>query len=155
MPYTTSKAQSGRLINLLIGGVTGASGSETFTIVGEIRDPGLTGQKWDLVEVTNTQSTVKERKASILDPGNFKCEGNRVPTDAGQLVVETAFGSGLPYDFKIQYPINTAVGQTTTGDLYVFSGIVESRDLMNKTEGIAGWNIGIQVVSPPVYTAGS
>ena len=154
--YTGSKAQAGRGTNLFIGGVTGAGGSETFTLVGEIKTSGISGVAFDKEDVSNFQSGVyKEYLATMIDPGQLDMSGNRISTDAGQTAVEVAFLTGLKYDWKLVLPVNTQAGQTTTGDTYVFSGYVQSRDIPVDTTKAVSWNVKIQLSGAPIYTQGS
>jgi uncharacterized protein YycO len=81
--------------------------------------------------------------------------GNRIPTDTGQLAVEAAFVTGLTYDWKLVLPINVKAGQTTTGDTFVFSGFIKSRDIPIDTTKAIAWNVTLQLSGAPVFTAGS
>jgi hypothetical protein len=156
MPYTGSKAQAGRGTQLLIGGVTGAGGTENFTLVGEIKTSGINGVAYDQEDVSNFQSgAYKEYLATMIDPGVLDMSGNRISGDAGQQAVEAAFLAGLKYDWKLILPINAQAGQTSVGDTYVFSGFVKSRDIPVETTKAIGWNVKIQLSGAPIFTEGS
>jgi hypothetical protein len=124
--YTGTKGQvSGIGAVISIGEVTGTSGTETFTTIGEVTDVKFTGRKRDTVDVTSFGSGgVKRKLGTILDYGSATLTTIRVPGDAGQLAVIAANVAGVAYDFKIQLPVDTEAGQSTTGDLITASGIV-------------------------------
>jgi hypothetical protein len=156
MAYTGSKAQAGRGTQLFIGGVTGAGGTETFTLVGEIKTSGIAGVQYDQEDVSNFQSgAYKEYLATMIDPGTLDMMGNRISTDGGQQAVEAAFLTGLTYDFKLVLPVSAKLGQTTTGDTYLFSGFVKSRDIPVDTTKAISWSVKIQLSGAPTYTQGS
>ncbi len=90
---------------------------------------------------------------TIRDNGSLKLSGNRVSSDAGQLVVEQAFASGAVYDFKLVLPL--AAGQNTTGDTYSFSAIVESREFDVDVTKEISWTVGLKISGPVTLTAGS
>ena len=154
MSYTGSKAQAGRGSSLSIGAVTGSGGSETFTLVGEIKTSGITGAQWSTVDTTNFQSGAdQEFLTTIRNNGSVRIAGNRVSSDAGQVAVEAAFASGSKYDWKLQLPL--AQGQTTTGDLYTFSALVESREFDVQTTSEISWTVNLKVSGPVTLTTGS
>jgi len=154
--YSGSRAQAGRGSALSIGGITGAGGTETFTLIGEIKTSGISGAQWATEDVTNFQSgSDQEFLTTIRDNGTLDIAGNRIAADAGQVAVESAFSSGLKYDFKLVLPINVQAGQTTTGDTYQFSALVQSRDISVDTTKAIGWSVKLKISGPVSLTAGS
>ncbi|ADW69012.1 hypothetical protein [Granulicella tundricola] len=109
---------------LSIGGPTGAGGSEVFVTIGEVKDAKLSGRKTSTTMSTNFASLgIQQKVATITDLGTATFTANRVGNDAGQLAINAAQLTRVPYDFKFQIPPNTVNGQTT-GDLITFSGII-------------------------------
>lgn len=154
--YNGSKAQAGRGTQLSIGGLTGAGGVDTWTLIGEIKTSGISGAQWGTEDVTNFESGAdQEFLSTIRDNGTLDLAGNRVASDAGQLAVEGAFSSGLKYDFKMVLPINTQAGQTTTGDTFSFSALVQSRDIAVDTTKAIGWTTKLKVSGPVTLVSGS
>jgi hypothetical protein len=107
-----TKAQSGLGSLVKIGAVT----------IGEIQSIKQSGCKWDTEEATNLASTAKEFVPTIIDWGEFQVSAKRVSTDAGQLAVVAAFGTGASSAFSVT--LLKEAGQVTTGDIYTFNGIV-------------------------------
>ncbi len=108
-----------------IGGPTGASGTETFTPIGEVKSLKLSGAKAGTTMATNFSSLGIARKLStIVDFGTLTITTNRIGNDAGQAAVNAALFARQAYDFKIQLPIEPLLGQTTAGDVITLSGIV-------------------------------
>jgi hypothetical protein len=108
-----------------IGGVTGATGTETFTPIGEIVGTAkVSGMKFASADVSTFASNVKRKVGTMVDYGTVTFTTLRVSTDAGQAAVVAACATGQLYDFKIQLVPNGAAGQVTTGDLIAFSALV-------------------------------
>lgn len=115
--YTHSAAQTGAGSSLSIGA--------TPTLIGEIKSCELSGT-WETVDVSNFQSSVnREFIATMRDNGTCKLSGNRVSADAGQLLVEAGYASGLLQSFTLV--IDKTPAQVTTGDTYTFSALIMER----------------------------
>lgn len=154
MAYTTSKAQAGLGSSLSIGGITGAVGTEVWTVIGEAKSAGISGAQWSTEDVTNFQSGAnQEFLSTIRNNGTLDISGNRVSSDAGQVVVETAFSNGLRYDYKLVLPLSAT--QTTTGDTYTFSALCESRDISVSVDKVIGWSVKLKVSGPVTLVTGS
>jgi hypothetical protein len=157
-PAGTSLAQpSGVGAVVSIGGVTGASGTETFTVIGEVADAKFSGRKLATSSTTNFDSLGYARKVgTILDFGQFTCTVERVGNDAGQLALIAANASRVAYDFKVQLPINPKIGQTTTGDLITFSGLVtEAGDFDISLTKASEYTFTIEIDGAYTVVAGS
>ena len=124
-PAGTSDSQVTGIGTIIsIGGVTGATGTEVFTPLGEVLDAKFTGRKLGTVMTTSFDSSGIARKiATVLDYGQFSGTVLRVSNNAGQMACHAAQVARVAYDFKVQLPVNPKT-QTTTGDLYTFSAIV-------------------------------
>lgn len=156
MSYTGSRAQAGRGSALSIGGITGAGGTPPFVTIGEIKTSGISGAQWGTEDVTNFLSgNDQEFITTIRDNGTIDLAGNRVASDAGQVAVEAAFASGLKYDWKLQLPFNAQAGQTTVGDAYTFSALVQSRDISVDTSKAIGWTVKLKVSGAVTLVPGS
>lgn len=153
--YSGSLAQAGRGSALSIGPLTGTL-TPTYTMVGEIKTSGISGAQWGTEDVSNFESGAdQEFLTTMRDNGTVDLAGNRVTSDAGQAAVEVAFGTGLKYLWKITLPINTQAGQTTTGDVYAFSALVQSRDISVDTTKAIGWTVKLKISGAVVLTPGS
>lgn len=153
MSYSKSQAQSGRGTILSIGS-TGAT--PTFSVIGEVKTATQSGSQWGTEDVTNFESgNDQEFQTTIRDNGEFSLAGNRVPSDAGQLATEAAFSDGIIRPFKLQLPINTLTGQTSTGDLYTFSALVVSRDFSVEFNKVITFATKLKVSGPVTLTPGS
>ena len=155
MAYNGSLAQAGRGSALSIGPITGTL-TPTYTMVGEIKTSGISGAQWGTEDVTNFESGAdQEFITTVRDNGTIDLAGNRVTSDAGQAAVEVAFGTGLKYLFKITLPVNVQAGQTTVGDVFSFSAIVQGRDISVDTTKSIGWTVKLKVSGAVTLTAGS
>jgi len=84
-------------------------------------------------DLTNTSSpsnvagtVTKETVATSLEPGMYTATAVFLPSDAGLAAIQTAFLSGLPNQFQIQFPAFAAWGFTTSGPVYDFNAYVAS-----------------------------
>ena len=159
MSYISSKGQSGLGALISIGGITGAGGTEVFNVIGETMDIPFQRPKWKTEPTTNLQSTIEEITPVIPGLTSFSIKGNRVPNDAGQLVVETAFSGQppVPYDFKLVLPKNNKITppQTTAGDSFTWSAYVLGSNFSVAPDKILQFDVELQLVTLPVYTPGS
>ena len=100
---------------------------EVFTHIAQLKTGQFAGQKINFDDITNLDSPVqnlsvlKEVLPATADAGTLALGGIFLPADAGQLALQAAYGGALT-DFKIQLP--KGPGQSTTGNLYTFSGYV-------------------------------
>jgi hypothetical protein len=123
---TASKGFTGKGTIFSIG-VAGSP--ETFTAVAQVKTPQLSGQKASYDDITNLDSPqsgaaiVEEALPAKMSPGEIALAGIFLPGDAGQTALGSAFASQALTDFKLQLP--KAPGQTTSGNLYAFSGYVQ------------------------------
>ncbi|MGF7180388.1 hypothetical protein [Tunturiibacter psychrotolerans] len=159
MPTVASKAAVlGAGTVLSIGGVTGATGTETFLPVGELTDIKFDGFKRETAQNTNFDSgQIRQDLGTILDYGSISGTYNRVSTNTGQLAMIAALQStgGNAYDFKLQLPVNALLAQTTTGDLYTISGIVTEAGAFDLSQTkVSTSNFSIKINSF-TFTAGS
>jgi hypothetical protein len=145
MPYTGSKAQSGSQTTLAIAS----------TLVGEITDIGQSGKANATDDSTNLESTAEEFLATLLKPGNFKITMNRVPGDAGQAAMLSAFNTQATAAFTITLPKTSS--QSTTGDKYAFNALVEEfNDLGSvRPDKKITTEAALKVSGPITFTAGS
>lgn len=146
MSYTKSAAITGAGTILSIGTVP--------TPVAEIKTIKLSGRKWDTDDVTNMSSPgYKEFIATIIDPGEFALEGNRVSSDLGQVAMEAAFAAGNLNPFTVQLPKTSA--QTTKGDAYTFSALVTEIDYNFETSKADSFSAKLKVSGAVLLVAGS
>ena len=153
--YTSSKGQSGSGVLLYIGGPSGTS-NEQFTVVGEVMELPVTQATWKTSDTTNLQSTIEEALKTLPGLTTVTIKGTRVPTDAGQLLMQAAYNAVGPYDFKITFPINKNAGQAAQGDVFTFSAIVLKNNFGPvKAASIVDFESDLQYVTLPVVTIGS
>jgi hypothetical protein len=149
MSYTSSNAQTGSqtIFNIKISG--------SFTVISEILDFSQSGKTNKTVEVTNLQSTGEEFLATMLSPGKYDLTYNRVSADPGQAGVVAAFNAKAMTQFKIVLPQTPA--QTTSGDTYTFTALVESLDdtaSVTPTKQHTS-KVSLKVSGPITFTAGA
>jgi hypothetical protein len=144
--YVRSAAQTGAGSSLAIG--------TTPTTIGEIKSAGISGAQWSTADVTNFQSGLnQEFITTIRNNGSIKITGNRASSDAGQVLVEAAFQSGLIQPFVLT--LDKTPTQTTTGDTYTFSALVESREFDLSVDKEVSWSVSLKISGPVTFTIGS
>jgi hypothetical protein len=156
-----SKAQAvgtGAVISIgSLTGTTGSTGTETFTVIGEVSDGKFSGRKRSTTSVTNFDSAGIARKLdTIVDYGQMTMTVTRVSNDPGQLAVIVANAAGGAYDFTVQLEPNVLAGQVAKGDLITFSGIVtDAGDFDLSLTKQADFSFSIDIDGPYTVTAGS
>jgi hypothetical protein len=146
MTYTGSQAIAGRGSVLAVG--------VTPTTVGEVKSSGFQGNKWDTADVTNYQSGPdREFIVTVRDNGTLKLSGNRVAADAGQILVEAAYGTGAITAFVLT--LQKSAAQTTSGDKYAFNALVESRSFDVDVTKEISWEVSLKVSGAVTFTAGT
>jgi hypothetical protein len=139
-----------------IGSATGATGTETFTPIGEVSDAKGSGRKLATVDATSFASAGINRKlAGLLDYGSWAITAVTVFGDAGQAAVLAAQVAREAYDFEIQLPVNAKAGQTTTGTLVTFSALVTQADFDISDTKISEWTFTLEIDGAVVITPGS
>lgn len=76
-------------------------GGLTYTKIGDVTEIGVVGTNYAMVEHTPVDGAVKYKYKTINDNGNVTLKGARVPSDAGQTLLNTASQSYSPYAMKI------------------------------------------------------
>jgi hypothetical protein len=144
--YTNSAAQTGAGSSLSIG--------TTPTLVGEIKTSGISGAQWGTADVTNFNSGFNQEFINtIRNNGSLKLGGNRSSADAGQVLVESYFSSGALAPFVLQLP-KTAL-QVTTGDVYSFKALVESREFDVSVDKEVSYSVSLKISGAVAFTVGA
>lgn len=103
MAYIASAAQAGR--STLLQYEVGTASPAVWQTISEIKKMSFTGSKLDLADVTNVQSgTYREFLPTLLDAGEISFEGNYIPGDSTQDVLNTAFTNALKQNFQVLFP---------------------------------------------------
>jgi hypothetical protein len=156
LPGQTAAQVSGIGAIVSIGGQTGATGTQTFTPIGAITNFKNTGRKRSVTNTTTFGSLgIAQKLGGVLDLGQCTFTVLRVSTDPGQVAVIAANLQPVAYNFELQLPVNPLLGQTTTGDLVTFSGIVtEAGDFDVDVDKASEFTVTVDLVAYSV-TAGS
>jgi hypothetical protein len=125
-----------------------------FVVVGELSEVPLSGNKWDVEDVTSFDSgNDKEFLKTLKDRGKIAMKLNRVSTNGGQVLLKAAYEDTSAYMFQETFPMN--VDQTVTGDSVIYAGLVMQYDdtvAIGKAIKLA---VEIQRTGTPAYTQGS
>jgi hypothetical protein len=161
MTMTATKGATGSGVTLSIA--TPGTG-ETFVSILQARSISWTQPKLQTADSTCLSSptlggaTVKEYLGTLIEPGALQAEAIYLPSDSGLEALDTAFKTGgAVRDFKIQFPAIAAYGQTTSGNLYTFSGIVLEQPLPDgiSVDKITPYKVSVQITTPITVTIGS
>lgn len=162
MSYNGTKAQSGAGTSLFIN--TGTASSPTWTLVGEVTDLGQSGKSNKSDDATNLESAAEEFIPTLLSPGSFKITMNRVqstsgdaPGDAGQVAMLASFNATPPTVLLYKITLPKSASQTTMGDTYQFSAMVEEFEDIGtiKADKKISTTASLKVSGPITLTAGS
>jgi hypothetical protein len=102
-------------------------------------------------------ATVKQYLPTVIEPGKLEATAIYLSTDTGLGALSTAFSTQTISEFKLQFPVITAFGQTTTGNLYSFSGYVLEQPLPDGIDPtkLLTYKVSIQITTAVTFTAGS
>lgn len=143
---TPSKSQAGRGSQLEIGA--------TPTLIGECSDIPFNRGEWNNVDVTNLDSgSDEEILPTIRMTATFDIKGNRVSSDAGQVLAEAAYQSGSVEAFALTLP-KTAT-QVTKGDTYAFNAYVLASDFTVAPTKQIEFTLKLKTTGPVTLTVGS
>ena len=146
MTYTATKAQAGRGTTIAVGA--------SPTVVGECDNFPMDRNKWVTADATNFQSgSDSESIATIREGAAFTITGNRVSTDAGQVLVEAAYQAGTPLQFTVT--MQEESGETTNGDKCVFNALVLGSSWKITPKDSVKFSIDLKVTGAIAYTQGS
>lgn len=106
-------------------------GSPTYTAIAKLNKITPPTIKAGTEDISTLDSGIwRQYIKTLLDGGELKITGLYASGDPGQQALQTAAlaspnqTNGATYPFKLQLPVDGAAGQTTTGDVIAFSGIV-------------------------------
>ncbi len=154
MSYTSSQSQSSQGTKLEIN-----QGNASPAVWTQVEEPlnCMFGDKNMFDDSTNLSSTDKEFLAILRDPGKVSIDVNRVSSGAGQIKINADFRANPPTrsQYRVTMPINTAAGQSSTGDTYVFLAYVDTFSPDVKTDKKVVSKFTLQVTGAITFTVGS
>ena len=153
MAYTTTAAISPLGGTLAIN--TGTVSTPTYVTIAEIKDITWGERVNRTADATNLSSTAEEFIATLPSSGNMKVVCNRIDNDPGQLAIEAAWRARTTKLYQLTYP-KTAT-QTTNGDVYIFSAIVEAATPAQqfKPSDVINYEFTLKISGLDAYTAGT
>ena len=115
----------------------------------QLKEFSIPEQTWKYDSVTNTGSPVigvgvmEENLPTTVDPGIFTATGIFLPSDAGQIAMQTAFATGLANSFQVQ--LKPIAGQSTTGNTYAFTGFVSKDPVPTNIDASKAATIKVEI----------
>jgi hypothetical protein len=92
--------------------------------------------KATIIDVTNLDSTAKEKRPGLQDSGKFMFDLHVDYDDAGQAAARTAMGAGAQKNFKLTYP---------NGKVASFSGYVMSMPSQGGVDAVVAGSAEIEI----------
>ena len=128
-------------------------GGTTFTTIPEVKGVAVPEVTQEYQEATSLDSAggFREYVAGLKDAGEIS-----IPMGYTSDGYETAEGyraAGTLVHFKTELPLET--GQSTTGDVFEFTGLVVPKLEQNGIGDILGMTLDIRVSGQPTFTKGS
>lgn len=146
-----TKAQTSKFIQLQRGD---GAGSETFTTIAEVTDITGPGEQAAQLDASSFDSDAMEFIAGLTDNGELTFTCNFIGSDAQQQGLRVDSRAGTTRNFKLNFPVNTRVGETTPTGVS-FAAIVTKpptpkagvnavikADCSLKISGVATWVYG-------------
>jgi hypothetical protein len=160
LPNNPAKGQIGIGALVGIGPAASASGSATYVTIGQISDAKFSGASATEIKFTTLDGGLAVQKLrGSIDYGTCDITFVRAPGagDAGQTAAAAAFSDPTGQAYKFQVQEYVAPGQTTAGDVGIFTGIVtkfsEIDDL--SPDKVQEGMLTISLTSALTITAGS
>ena len=159
MSYLGTQAQSGFGMTFWVytgsgaPSLTTAPGGTGWTNVAEITGLKQSGTTNETDDATNCNSTAKEFIPTILSPGEYQFDVNRVVSDSGQQQVLTNFqAKTLNY---YGYVLPKSATQTTTGDAFIFRALVKQYPKTVEPTKIIRYSASLMLSGAETFIAGS
>ena len=99
----------------------------TFTTIGGVRTFSGPGGQANVIDATTLSSTGKEKLIGLKDEGQLSLSCVHLPTDPGQILVQSARATGLAKNFRITFsdPDDTVMEFSGFALGYTMSGGVD------------------------------
>jgi hypothetical protein len=137
--------------------------SPVYTVINFVKKITPPKPKWGTEDTTTlgTPSQTRTFMKTLIDPGELQIEG-LYEQDPGQVALAAAFNSaavttyGQAFPFKFELAPDVVGGQTTTGDTYVYSGLVTDYTVGEADiDKVVPFSATIKISGPPTFTEGS
>jgi hypothetical protein len=136
MPSTAMSAQGSQFF---VNTAADGAAQPTWTKVKNVKSySGFDGSASE-IDVTDLDSTAKEKRLGLIDNGSFSIDVNVDMTDAGQLALKTAQKASSLESFKLQYPDGTAS---------TFDGFVKSFPIAGGTDAVITSTVALTISGP-------
>lgn len=113
-----------------------------FTEIKSVTNFSLFDGKANIIDITNLQSTAKEKLMGLQDFGGVSLTINHLPTDTGQVACRTAKGNRTLQTFKVTFSdLSTAT----------FTGYVLANPINGGVDSKTGASIDIEVSGSPTF----
>lgn len=141
--------------SLTISNTTTAAGTAFIyqTILGEVRGLTQSGAEAAEEDVTNLQSVAKEIITTINDEGTFDFTCNRVPGDAGQILLQNGFVNQTRFSMTVKLPLSPT--QTVIGDQYTGTCYTKSRGFAFEPTKASQFTAKLRITGALTFVAGS
>ncbi len=124
--------------------VTIKIGSGTATKISGITDfSGIGSGSAAVIDITDLDSTSKEKMIGVMDEGQFKLSYNVIKNDAGQASLDTARASGAVCEIKV----------ATSSDTYTFTAFVLTNEKGGAVDKQLTGSAGLEISGSVVKTA--
>lgn len=124
--------------------VTIKIGTGTATKISGITDfSGIGSGSAAVIDITDLDSTSKEKMIGVQDEGQFKLSYNVVKNDAGQGALDTARASGASCEIKV----------VTSSDTYTFTAFVLTNEKGGAVDKQLTGSAGLEISGSVVKTA--
>lgn len=115
-----------------------SSTPNTFVTIGGIRTFSGPGGQANIIDATTLQSTGKEKLLGLKDEGSFSLSAAYLPTDVGQIRLQTLRSSGLAGRFRVAF-------SDADETLLQFSGLVQGFSISGGVDELTAAEITIEI----------
>lgn len=123
---------------MTIGIGDGASPTEAFTTIAEVKSIDGPGGQTAEIDVTDLNSTAKEFVLGLQDEGDITLDMNYIPSNAQHAALRTLRGNGNENNFRITF---TDSPNTT----WTFGARVKGFTINNSVDSVTGLSVTLRV----------
>jgi hypothetical protein len=122
-----------------------------WTAIGEVESHGNHGMKATITTFTSVNTGIVQKLKGAKDYGTMSTTMGYVPSDAGQVLLETASESTNRYSFKIQYPAGDG---ESVGEVHYLDALVASKENQDgDVNAVRKLAVDIAICKKPVVVA--
>lgn len=123
----------------------------SWTLIGQVENYGNYGGASNVVKFIPVDTGTVNKQKGSTDYGSMSLMMASLPSDVGQILLNTAFGSTAHYSIKLIYPLRTG---EATHEIHYMDALIAKREFQDGTvDNIMKLAIDLEICRAPVIVA--